>query len=1275
MPFIVQSNTHQAPGRYWLKLLVLGLVYFVVARASLFLAIPGSNASPVWPPSGLALAILLIGGLRLWPAILGGAFAANLMGFASHGLLTPTLYAAALSIGLGNSLEALIAAYLLRKLAGPDLLWQRLKEAIGFACIAPLACLVSASIGVASLLASGKIPAHIANTVWQTWWLGDLCGMVVLAPFLVIWCTAGLRHGTQYRLPTRLGYEVWGAILGVLLVAGLIFSTPFESVAQSRPFLVLLVPILVVTAWRYGLRGATAAMVAIVVAAVAATLRGHGLLEAGPLHQVLLQLNILLILLAIINLLLAADRTELHATQQTHKPVRSYWKTQLLPWGTLSLGCVLSIVVWHFVAQGSEVQSRLRFENQVDNIFQSLDAQIKNYQRVLISAAGLFTDRNAVARSTWHDYVAAQNLRLTLPGIQGLGYAEWIAPTDVPKVTQRVRTEGFPDFTVRPAGVRDEYTSIILLEPFDTRNQRAFGFDMWSEPTRRAAMTLARDSGQIAATGKVRLLQENGEDEQAGFLMYQPVYRAGTKPLNRPQRQQQLLGFVYAPFRASDFMRAAVSNLLEGVWLDVFDITSAPPGQESTRLFPAPRNAINANGPQIGRLSTIRTLSVGQHQWEIRISSLDQFWISIDHTRSRVVLIAGIVLSAFLFLLIRTLTKTQQQAQQLADQMTQAYQETHSSLDSLVRSARAAVIIANQEGTIEHWNPAAIHLFGALSTTAHSLTLSQLVTTKHAAALEEVLNAWRKGEMPRHPNMTIEGLHQEGRTTLLQLSLSSWGIDTKRKFGAIFNDLSEQQRADEFERGLFEEAQEAMLISAADGRIVRANARAAQVLGFSCAVLQTMRIEDFVPPSLRDRHVEHRAGYGKNASRRAMGSTLELSAMHADGHAFPVEISLNTLRLNNITHYVTTVVDISARKAIKKQLQDTLAFQESILRNAGLSIIATDLSGLILSFNSAAERMLGYRAEEMIGKQTPAIIHDLSEVAARAEALSAELGYPVAAGFEAFVARARLGQLDEREWTYIRKDGSRFPVRLSVTGLFDSTGALNGFLGIAADISDSLKHKEEMQHALQEKETLLREVYHRVKNNLQVVSSLFNLQIRNLPAGPAREVLFEGAQRVRSMALVHEKLYQSNTLSSIKLNEYVQDLCRQLFDVNGAEARGIYLDTALDDVPVGLDQAVPLGLLINELLTNSLKHAFGEQGGKITVRAQKVEDKLVLEIADNGKGFDDPAHSENEKSLGLRLARTLTRQLDGTLQYENRHGAYAQICFPFVPVAPIGKAS
>jgi two-component sensor histidine kinase/integral membrane sensor domain MASE1 len=195
--------------------------------------------------------------------------------------------------------------------------------------------------------------------------------------------------------------------------------------------------------------------------------------------------------------------------------------------------------------------------------------------------------------------------------------------------------------------------------------------------------------------------------------------------------------------------------------------------------------------------------------------------------------------------------------------------------------------------------------------------------------------------------------------------------------------------------------------------------------------------------------------------------------------------------------------------------------------------------------------------------------------------------------------------------------------------------------------------------ALKEQETLLKEVYHRVKNNLQVIYSLLNLEGYGLQEGPARAALQNTAARVRAMALVHEKLYRSGSLASISLADYLKDLLAQIKSANADSSRRISVDSTIAEVQIGLDFAIPLGLLVNELVSNSLKHGYPQGGdGRISVRIMEDDDnRLLLTVSDDGAGMPPDFTIERSASMGLRLASSLARQLGGELVIKPGPGA------------------
>lgn len=212
------------------------------------------------------------------------------------------------------------------------------------------------------------------------------------------------------------------------------------------------------------------------------------------------------------------------------------------------------------------------------------------------------------------------------------------------------------------------------------------------------------------------------------------------------------------------------------------------------------------------------------------------------------------------------------------------------------------------------------------------------------------------------------------------------------------------------------------------------------------------------------------------------------------------------------------------------------------------------------------------------------------------------------------------------------------------------------------DMTDSWEQDEALRRTLDDKNILLKELYHRVKNNLQLIISMFSLQIRALKDTQAREALQEAAGRVRTMALVHERLYQSRTLSSIALDAYVSELCEQLAGAASAAQRGIAVRVEAAPLEIGLDVAVPLGLLLNELVTNSLKHGFPDgRRGRIVVRVVSEEGAgegrtMRLSVADDGVGLPPGFDRTSAQTLGLKLVSALSGQLQAHFAMDNIDG-------------------
>jgi two-component sensor histidine kinase len=239
-----------------------------------------------------------------------------------------------------------------------------------------------------------------------------------------------------------------------------------------------------------------------------------------------------------------------------------------------------------------------------------------------------------------------------------------------------------------------------------------------------------------------------------------------------------------------------------------------------------------------------------------------------------------------------------------------------------------------------------------------------------------------------------------------------------------------------------------------------------------------------------------------------------------------------------------------------------------------------------------------------------------------------------------------------REQEIFTRSGERRLIRWNNSVLRSGTGEVIGTASIGEDITARKQAEEALQSSLREKEALLKEVHHRVKNNLQVITSLLRLESGRSTHADTKSVLVDMQGRIRSMALLHESLYRSGTFASVDLGVYLKQLVTQAFRALDAQSGAIHLHLELASVRVAMDQATPCGLLVNELVSNCLKHGFADgRGGEVRVVLQELDgNQLRLSVSDNGVGLPDDFTLRRENSLGLQLVADLTRQIGGILQ-------------------------
>lgn len=442
--------------------------------------------------------------------------------------------------------------------------------------------------------------------------------------------------------------------------------------------------------------------------------------------------------------------------------------------------------------------------------------------------------------------------------------------------------------------------------------------------------------------------------------------------------------------------------------------------------------------------------------------------------------------------------------------------------------------------------------------------------------------------------------------------------------------------ADHPYRALVENIQEGALTLSHTGMILYTNTRFAEMVQLPTATVFGSSLFDHICPEHRTEVGQALHDIGRKASR------IHIRIRQGSG-TLPALISMSPLSSDEDTKISVIVTD-------RKDDEDCIRLQARMLDAVGDAVITVDTRNRIIFWNEAATTIYGSRSEEVMGRDVAeVVVSDLSRNDAQ------KIAAQIASG------RSWSGENRVRH-----RDGYEFPVHVIASPLLNDDGNLIAIISASHDISKQKRADEDLVASLQEKDVLLREIHHRVKNNLQLMSGLLDMTRTRVPDESTRSILTDMMLKIQTMSQIHKRLYESTQFGKISLTGQIQDQICSLSDIFSHKGHEIRCMINPEEVFLPVDQALPCALVVNEILSNAYKHAFkGRAQGAIEILAREDDGRISIAIRDDGIGLPADFDIRCTDSLGLKLIRTLVQhQLKGAITFESRNGTEIRLEFP-----------
>ena len=723
-----------------------------------------------------------------------------------------------------------------------------------------------------------------------------------------------------------------------------------------------------------------------------------------------------------------------------------------LPW--LVLLVTLGITYHFWQIERDETSQRLQddFDFRVHETSERITQRLLAYEQVLRGTQGLFAVSPRVTREEFHTYIAKLRLEENYSGIQGVGFSLIVPPElkdrHIAAIRKEVARSDISPYTIWPEGKRSLYTPVIYLEPFSGRNLRAFGYNMFSEQVRRSAMELTRDSGKASISGKVTLVQEAGQEVQAGFLMYLPVYKIGTRHDPVAERQANIIGWVYSPFRMGDLMQGILGERSKELDFEIYDDDEV---NENHLMYDSDIQNVEH---EAAHFQTTQRLVVAGHYWTLRVRSSAAFESQLVNQRSGLIALSGIGGSLLLTLAIWLLVNGRRRAYAAAREMNRELIETSSELRKSESRLRAIVenelvgIVTAEDRIIQWANPAYEKLLGYDKNELNGVSASVVFADEDAYRTfgETAYPIINQGKVFR---TELEYKCKDGSHRTVDVSGGILAAESKMSLWTCV-DVTERKLMEEqikkernFISTVINTAGVLVVVINREGAITRFNRAAEEFTGYRFDEVKD--IPFFWDRFLLPEQQQGVRGVFEEIRSGKITPHYENYWVNREGNKrlFAWANSLLFDYENKMEYVIAVGTDITERKQAEAALSVAATAFES---QEGMCI--ADANGFILRVNRSFTNITGYTAEDAFGKN-PRMLksgrHDANFYAAMWDSI------------------VRTGGWEGEIWNR-RKNGEVYPEHLTITAVKDKDGIVTNYVATLTDITQTKASADEIKH-------------------------------------------------------------------------------------------------------------------------------------------------------------------------------------------------------------------